>query len=104
MIASPDLALNTNPDYIAKYSDTKKAQLLKEIQESQNYPALFGANLKNLNQLTATAASQAEVNRSINTLNEQNFTNEWFRKNLGPYLNSTAQTIKAFQPSFSLFK
>lgn len=41
-----------------------------------------------------SAEAAAELQRKQATLTEQQFTNEWFRKNISPYVNSTAQMFK----------
>lgn len=97
---------NNNPDYalwfgngtgVAEYRQARQQLRLSEvqrgIQENQNYPTQFRANLKNLNANTAASAAQAQLMGTQSTLNEQNFTNEWFRKKVAPYINSSAQTI-----------
>jgi hypothetical protein len=103
-----------NPEYalwapdgggVAGYRAAKQAALLaqakRDAAEAGNYPTQFKANLRNLNQLTDTSAQSARESRARATLMEQQFTNEWFRKNVAPYLNSTASTIKAFTPAMS---
>lgn len=79
-----------------------KAQARGEKFTAENVPKQFEANIRNLNQLTDSSAQAAAESRTRATLNEQDFTNEWFRKNMAPWINSTAKTMKPFVPNFSL--
>jgi hypothetical protein len=97
-VVGPQRALGTDPTYLAKTREVGRSDLERRIQENQNYPSQFTAQLSSLNQGIATAKAQEAATRSQITLNEQQFTNEWFRKNIAPYINSTAATIKPFIP------
>lgn len=97
-LGAPEAQLGTNPDYLQQFSRTKFAELKQRTAQATNYPAQFRATINNLNANTASAQAAAANARSLTTLNEQQATNEWFRKNVQPYINSTAATIKPFMP------
>lgn len=96
--SQPQAILGQDADYISKFLTKSRAQQTAGQQEAINYPAEFKAKINSLNQSTATAAATADNIRSNTTLNEQQMQNEWFRKNVAPYLNATAATIKPFTP------
>lgn len=87
----PDAILGQNESYRAEYVAQKRAELASKKFTSDTTPDLFRANLRSLNQGTATAAAAERELRNRATLQEQDFQNEWFRKNIAPWLNSTAK-------------
>lgn len=105
---APDVARAENPDYTNAYFKAGLAKQQADLFTSQQVPTLFNANLantnastKNLAQNSATAAQSASLMRAQQTLNEQQFTNQWFQKHISPYINSTSQTLNAFKPAAS---
>lgn len=90
----PAAALAANTEYRKQYADTEFKQLAAKRFTADNTPRLFEANLGATMQTTATARQQEQLLRSQTTLNEQEFMNVWFRKNIAPYLNSTAKTLE----------
>lgn len=90
--ANPEYALwMARGDGVAGYRQAVQSKLL---YEAKNFPRQFEANLRNLNQTTDTSAQSARESKTRATLNEQEFQNEFFRRNIAPYLNSTAKTLK----------
>lgn len=93
---------------VAKYRATEQARLLAESeagrQRASNYPTQFTAELNNLNARTGASSAQTRMLDTQSTLNEQDFQNAWFRKNISPWINSTSKTlepIRNFIPNMS---
>lgn len=76
------------------HANVRRAKGFAEAYLANRTEEQFKANLGQTQQQTATAAQQAALMRSQATLNEQEYMNEWFRKNVAPYINSTARTMK----------
>lgn len=98
--ASPLAALSRTGDFQTEFSRAQIADLRRRIAESQGFPAKYAAELAATVQGTATARAAEANTRSQTTLNEQQFTNEWYRKNVLPYINSTVKTLDLFKPNF----
>lgn len=92
----PQAILSQDPEYAKEYRNTEFAKRLREQFESTNYPARFRADIANLGAGTAQAQAAAAESRARTTLNEQQFQNEWFRKTVSPYINSTAKLTDLF--------
>lgn len=95
----PDAQLGTSGQYQREYAESRFAGLRASRFTSERTPQRFSAELKNINSLTNSADATAQNLRAQTTLSEQQFMNEWFRKNVNPYLQSTAATIKPFTPA-----
>lgn len=101
-VLEPEAITAQNGDFRQQTFKTRLAQRLREEQEASNYPERFRADIANLGAGTAKAQAEAAESRSRSTLNEQSFQNEWFRKNLSPYLNSTAKGMSIFKDVVNL--
>lgn len=64
---------------------------------AENIPTAINLANKATTQTTATAKSQERLLGTQATLNEQEFMNEWFKKNIAPYLTSTAKAIRSIK-------
>lgn len=93
----PDAALGTNADYIDQYQRSRLAKGRGEQYLSEHTAEQYQANLSRTNQGTATAAQAANLMKTQSTLNEQEFQNEWFRKNISPYINSSAKSMQLLE-------
>lgn len=93
-VIEPDAALGRNTGWIDEYGRTKMARNRGDKYVAEKVPEQWEANLAQTKQGTATAAAQAKVMESQATLNEQEYMNVWFRKNIAPYINSTARAAK----------
>lgn len=96
-VIAPDVKLGEDPDYYKTYRDSRIARNSLDVQTTSNYPNLFRAQIGQIGSATAQAQAAAREAQSRTTLNEQMFQNEWFRKNLSPYINSTAKTLGIFK-------
>lgn len=94
-VIEPDAALGRNKGWVDQYGRTRMAKGRADIYLAEKTPEQWEANLRNTNQGTATAAQNAALMKTQATLNEQGFQNEYFRKHIAPYLNSSAATMKA---------
>lgn len=94
---------NGSDAYSQSYFKAKMAKLAPDTFTADKTPEQYRATLANTGAGTAAAqaaarASDAAANESRTraTLNEQGFTNAAFRKNILPYINSTAKTVGIF--------
>lgn len=87
----PDALLGQDKDYMQSRREGAK----RDIYTNRMGKDKFDIELAATRQSTGTAAAQEKLLRTQSTLNEQEFTNEWFRKNVQPYLNSTARVRRA---------
>lgn len=101
VVEQPDAFVGNSTDYKNKYLSSKMAGLAASQQQSENYPQQFKMDMAKLKaDITNTAANTGSANALSNyygtqsRLNSQQFTNEYFNKNISPFINSTAQTIK----------
>lgn len=90
----PQAYLGTDEDYIQAFARSAKGKANAEEYTARKSPVLLDANLRQTNQSTATARAQEQLLRTQATLNEQEFMTEWFRKNIAPYINNTAHSMK----------
>ena len=98
-LLQPDLDLVTidadkEDGYRSLYKKGKLAKARADISNAPLTTEQAIANIKNTNQGAATAKQQARLMETQSTLNEQEFMNVWFRKNIAPYINSTAKTME----------
>lgn len=92
-INRPQWSLGQSPDYIEANRNAQIAKARGEQFTAEKVPQQFRANLRYTNQQAATAKAAEDEARSRITLNEQDMMNEWFRKNIAPYMNSTAKAM-----------
>lgn len=85
---------NPTPGYRTLYQRGKIARAKADIANAPLTTEQAVANIKNTNQGSATAKQQERLMQTQSTLNEQEFMNVWFRKNIAPYINSTAKTME----------
>lgn len=107
---APLAILGQDADYISKNTAAARAEATQRAQQAANYPQLFGldvatkrAGIANTTANTGTANALSKYYQTQSRLNEQQFTNEFWNKNISPYINSSAQAIKAFTPALKLF-
>lgn len=93
----PDAVLGESGDYLSEYARNKFGEIRQKVKERQNYDESFRANMRLIDAQSGNALEAAALARSQQTLNEQQFTNEWFRKKVQPYVNSGAASLKVFQ-------
>lgn len=86
-----DAAIDKN--YQGDYRRTKFAELAARRFTADNVSKRFEADVGYTHQASSTAKAQEDLMRTQATLNEQQFQNEWFRKNIAPFINSTAKTL-----------
>ncbi len=103
IIETPERNTAVQPDVIETYQQKRLAEQRADVFKATNEPTRFNKQLQEVDQRIRTNAAQERYMRTQATLGEQQFTNEFFRKNIAPYVNSTAATIRAFTPTFSLF-
>lgn len=94
-VLQPDAAAGQNPEYIRDRVLSLIAKARGERQTAENIPTRLKLENAATAQSTATARQQEALLGTETTLNEQEFMNEWFRKNIAPYLNSTAKAMDA---------
>lgn len=92
----PETILAQDPEYAKKYREQRFADLAAKTFTAGKTPEQFHANLANLGAGTAKAQAEAANARASTTLIEQQFQNEWFRKNISPYINSTSKAVGLF--------
>lgn len=90
----PDAILGQNADYIGEYQNTRVAKGRAEKFLAERAEEQYKANLRQTGQTTSTAKAQENYMQSAATLNEQEFMNAWFRKNIAPYINSTSKAME----------
>lgn len=93
--ARPDAILGGSEDYVSQYQRSRLAEQRAKQTTSELEPGRFRAAINSLVGGTAQSYAEAERARTQSRLNEQQFTNDWFLKNVSPYLNSSAQTLRA---------
>lgn len=93
-VMQPGAILGQDSEYIQEYSRTAKGRARAEQFTASKAEEQYNVNLGQTRQSTATAKQQEELMRTQSTLNEQEFQNAWFRKNIAPYINSTAKTME----------
>lgn len=105
----PEWLVAQDETYRANLIASKRATTAQQVQQAQNYPEQFrttmaeiAARSASLNQSVNTGKAQEQLLRTQSTLNEQDFTNEYFRTKIAPWVNSTARTIKPFMPVIRL--
>lgn len=96
-LMQPAGILAQSPDYQKLFANTEISKRNRELLENSNYPALFRAQLANTGAATAAAQASASEAQSRTVLNQQLFQNDWFRKNISPYINSSAKAIGLFK-------
>lgn len=102
-IQQPEARLSQSGAYFDEFMKKRIAELRSGRFTAETTPTLFDANLRSLNQATATAQAAERELRNRATLQEQEFQNEWFRKNVAPWLNSTSKvtnTVRNFLPRY----
>lgn len=99
-ILNPDVELamegrkgDGSPGYRASYQAARRMEMNARHFTASKTEEQFGANIRATNQGANTAKSLEDLQRTMATLNEQQFMNVWFRKNIAPYINSTAKTV-----------
>lgn len=96
-IIAPDANAKTDRRYWDARKDEIMARTAADTYLSNKTEEQYLANLRNTNQGTSTAAAHASLLRTEATLNEQEFQNEWFRKNVSPFINSTAKATSLLE-------
>ena len=97
-ILEPEEQATTDPEYRRDYILARKARAKSDIYLNRGAPEQFDLGLGQARQAISTAkAAEAEA-RSRATLNEQQYQNVWFRKNISPYVNSTAKALQILKP------
>lgn len=92
-ILNPEGTLATDPEYRDAYRRKRITETQAGSQVAEMLPEGTRLNMESTRQGIATARAQEALTRSAATLNEQQFTNEYFRKNILPYINSTAKAL-----------
>lgn len=92
--AQPEALLGVDSDYIENYINARRQEARGRRFTAEKVPEVYAANLAQTKQGINTAAAQERLMRSASTLNEQQFQNEWFRKNISPYINSTTRVLE----------
>lgn len=95
-VLAPEGILSKDTNYREAYFKKRMAQQAAEHFTADKTPDRFRADIANIGAGTAQAQRAADLLKSQTTLNEQNFQNEWFRKNVAPYINSTSKTVGLF--------
>lgn len=90
----PMAILGQSGAYQSDYARSETAKRRGETFDAQNAAERWNLMLRQGNAGINSAEAAAELQRKQATLTEQQFTNEWFRKNISPYVNSTAQMFK----------
>lgn len=93
-ILNPEAAAMLIPTNISEKQNAILAEIKARRFTADKASEQYYANLRRTNQGTATAKALEEESKTRATLNEQGFQNEWFRKNIAPYINSTAKTLE----------
>lgn len=93
-ILGPQSQVSLDGGYIEQYGRTAKGRARAEEFTAGTTQELYGVQLGATRQSTATAKQQEQLMRTQSTLNEQEFQNAWFRKNIAPYINSTSKTME----------
>lgn len=97
VVLNPEAQVAEDVDYRRGYRERRIAEQAAGTFTARKTPDRFKADLANLGAGTAQAQAAAAEAGSRTILNEQLFQNEWFRKNLAPYINSTAKTVDLFR-------
>jgi hypothetical protein len=92
-ILQPDAELGVNAQYSDLYQSRRFTEERGKSFTASKTAEQYNANLANTLQTTATAKQQQQLLDSQTTLNEQEFQNAWFRKNISPYINSSAKAF-----------
>ena len=92
-VMQPNAILGQSGDYINDYGKGKHASLRAKRFLDENVERTYFADLANTYQGTGTAKAHERVLNTQATLNEQEMMNAWFRKNIAPYINSTAKAM-----------
>lgn len=103
-VIRPEAILGRDDTYVSENFKTRMAERWRQQQEHGNYPELFKAEMGQIGANTARLQAAAALDRRQTTLTEQSLQNEWFRKNIAPYLNSTSATLKTAGDAISIFK
>lgn len=92
--AQPASTAGIDTGYIGDYVEARRAEAKGQRATAENVPTSIRLTNAQTAQATATAKQQARLLNTQGTLNEQEFTTEWFNENVAPYLNSTAKAIR----------
>lgn len=95
-LLAPEGILSENPEYRAAYFKRGMARLSADTFTADKTPERFAADIASTGAGTAKAQADAKEAAARTTLDQQLFQNAWFRKNIAPYLNSTAATARTF--------
>lgn len=96
-VMQPQAILGQDKDYIEKFIRSMRAEAQSKGDINPRLLEQFLANLGATKQSTATAKQQQDLMKTQTTLNEQDFMNEYFKKNIAPYMSSTAKAIRTLR-------
>lgn len=94
-ILEPEMNAAIRPDSRTEIQERIRAENRARRYQADYLPVRYRSEIEQINQSTATAKQQEALLKTQATLNEQDFQNAWFRKNISPYLNSTAKGMEA---------
>lgn len=95
-LMSPEMGPAGEREYLDAYKRAKYAEVGARQFTADKTPERFAADIANTGAGTANLQATTAEAKTRTTLNEQMFQNAWFRKNISPYINSTAKTVGLF--------